>query len=94
MLPIEEDSAAVPSSPTKSPKRSSSVSKTNALLAAAGQVPPEGDWLGGVTLCVSGLPKGERERAIASVCKGGGTYSGTLHKGCTHLAVVAPEVRR
>ena len=52
----------------------------------------EGSWFEGVVLCVSGLMWNDRERAVATVCQGGGAYSGSLHKGCTHLAVLAPEV--
>jgi hypothetical protein len=52
----------------------------------------DGAWFHGVVLCVSGM-WADRERAVAAVCRGGGAYSGTLHKGCTHLAVAAPEVR-
>lgn len=53
----------------------------------------DGSWFEGVVLCVSGLMWNDRERAVATVCRGGGAYSGSLHKGCTHLAVLAPEVR-
>lgn len=57
-----------------------------------GEAGGEGSWFAGVVLCVSGLMLDDREVAVATVCRGGGAYSGSLHKGCTHLAVLTPEV--